>query len=421
MRPIAETLAIGDELVHGFAVDTNSAHIARQLELLGVEVVRVTVVGDEPAALRAAMIEACARADVVVATGGLGPTEDDRTRDVAAAAVGADLVFDEDSWTALERRFARLGRTPPVSNRRQAWFPRGATILANQWGTAPGFALQLGRGRLFALPGVPREMHGMLDAHVLPWVRQRLVTGAFVSHELRTLGLQEAELGERLADLMAAERNPRVGITAHYGMMTIRVVAHGVDADAARASCELTVAEVRTRAADVIAFEGDEPLENVVVDGLRRAGLTLAVAESCTGGMLAARLTDVSGASAAFLEGFVTYQNQAKTGRLGVPAELIERFGAVSEEVARAMVEGLLARTGADLGLSITGIAGPDGGSDDKPVGTVWFALGGGGGEVRAWQRRFTALGRRFVRERAVLEALVALHRRLVDLGAASG
>jgi nicotinamide-nucleotide amidase len=417
---LAEILAIGDELVHGFAVDTNSAHIARELERLGVEVRRVTVVSDAPGALRAALGEACGRADVVVATGGLGPTEDDRTRAAAAAAGGVELRFDEDCWQGVLAWFARLGRTPPESNRRQAWLPAGARVLENRWGTAPGFCQRIGRAELFALPGVPREMVGMLELHVLPWVAERLGGGAFAFHELRTLGIHEAALGERLADLMAADHEPRVGITAHFGMMTVRIAARGSGTADAQARCAATAAEIRARIADVLAYEGAEPLESIVVRELGRAGATLAVAESCTGGLLAARLTGIAGASAVFREGVVTYHDAAKTQRLGVPPALLAAQGAVSEPVARAMVEGLLERAGAEFGIAITGIAGPDGGSDAKPVGLVWFALGARG-RVRTWQRLFSALGREFVRERAVLEALVALRQALVDPGSVSG
>ncbi len=408
--PRAEILAIGDELTHGITVDTNSAHVARALEEIGYEVGRVTVVADEPQGLTAAIAEACARAAVVIGTGGLGPTEDDRTRAAAAAAAGVALRFDEAVWRGIEARFRAVGLTPPASNRLQAEVPAGAEVLANDWGTAPGFALRIGEGVFYALPGVPREMRAMLAERVLPALR---AAGGVATHalwELHLVGVHEAELGERIGGWMGADANPRVGITAKDGVLTVRIVARGADADDARARCARTAAELRPRCAEWLLHEGGISLAARVVAVLAARGARLALAESCTAGLVAATLGAVPGCSEVLEAGWVTYSNAAKHQLLGVGEDLIERHGAVSVEVAEAMARGAAARARSRFGLAITGIAGPGGGTADKPVGTVCFALADGD-SVRAWRRRFTDLGRDFVRRRASVEALAALLR----------
>ena len=413
----AEIVAIGDELTHGHSLDTNSRAIARALEAAGADVHRFTVVGDATGDIETALREAGQRSRIVVVTGGLGPTEDDRTRAAAAAAADTDLRFDASSWQQIEARFRALDRTPSPSNRLQAWLPATARALENRWGTAPGFELEVGRATLFALPGVPREMLPMLDLHVLPRVAELLGrSGALVFHDLHVLGITEAELGERIRPWMAEDREPRVGVTAHYGQLSIRIAGRGADAAAAAAACAATAGELRPLVGDLLAYEGREPLHELVGRELIARGTTFAVAESCTGGLVAARLTEVPGISRVFLAGVVTYANEAKVRDLGVPETLLAAHGAVSVEVAAAMALGIAARTGAHLGAAVTGIAGPAGGTADKPVGTVCFALAQGG-EAASWQRRLAPLGRTFVRERAVLELLVAVLRRLGGRG----
>jgi nicotinamide-nucleotide amidase len=411
--PRARLLAIGDELTHGHLVDTNSPWLARELESVGIVVDGGATVGDDLALLTAAIRDACAAADVVVATGGLGPTEDDRTRHAAAAAAGVDLVHDEVSWQQILGWFAQHGRDVPESNRRQALVPVGAFAMPNAFGTAPGFRIRIGRGWFFAMPGVPREMRGMTETFVLPLLRDVLgATGVVHSHWVHLLGPREADAGERIADLMRMRGATRVGITAHNGLLTVRIAVVADVPEVARAEAERVAAEVRLRFADVIVHEGQQTLAAAVVDCLRERGLRLAVAESCTGGRLASALTDVGGSSDVFDAGFVTYANHAKSALLGVPTDTIERHGAVSAEVAAAMAEGAASRSGATFAVSITGVAGPSGGTDEKPVGTVWFATTFRGA-TRTWKRRFPDLGRAFVRERACLEALAAILREL--------
>lgn len=410
MTVVAEILAIGDELIHGALLDTNSKHIAAELESVGAVVQRFQVVGDEPGPLQAAIEEACRRADVVVATGGLGPTLDDRTRDVAAAILQVPLEFDADSWQRIQDWLRSRGRPVPDSNRRQALFPRGAVVLDNPVGTAPAFAVRIHRATLYVLPGVPREMQALLPRHVLPAVRALPGLTPTAQWWLRVLGPSEALLGERIEPYMVPGRNPAVGITASGGLLTIRIVATGVTAAAASASCAATADELRPLLGDWLFAEGTVELQELVVERLHAAGLTLALAESCTGGLIAARLTDVAGASNVLLGGVVAYANTAKVAQLGVDAALLERHGAVSEPVALAMAQGAAARFGSAVGLATTGVAGPGGGTDAKPVGTVCFGLWVAG-TGSAHTLRIPDYGREFVRQRAVLEALAMLLR----------
>ncbi|MCK5942614.1 MAG: CinA family nicotinamide mononucleotide deamidase-related protein, partial [Planctomycetes bacterium] len=282
---IAEVVAIGDELLHGGLLDTNSKYLAQELERLGAVVRRITVVGDEPAQLRAVLDEACRRADVVLATGGLGPTLDDRTRDVVAALLGEPLRFDEASWQQILQWFARFQRPVPDSNRRQAELPGSAEPLRNTVGTAPGFAARVHGAWLFAMPGVPREMKVMLRDEVLPRV-QRLGDLTPVAHRLlRVLGPSEAALGERVGDYMRPGCNPAVGITASGGLLTVRVVATAASAAEAEAMCERVAAELRPRLGEWLFAEGEQGLPELVLARLQRDGRTVAFAESCTGGL----------------------------------------------------------------------------------------------------------------------------------------
>jgi len=410
----AEILAVGDELVHGALLDTNSKWIAGELEAIGLVVRRFTVAGDDPEQLRIVFAEACARADVVVATGGLGPTLDDRTRDVVAGLLGGPLWFDEPSWDHLCGWLRQRGRPVPDSNRRQAMLPPGAVPLANPVGTAPGFRVQAGLAQLFVLPGVPREMQVMLQGHVLPFVAAMPGLTPTAQLCLRVLGPSEALLGERIEPFMAPGRNPAVGITASGGLLTVRIVATAATRADAHSACAATAGELRPLLGDWLFAEGTAELPEIVVQRLARAGATLAVAESCTGGTIAARLVDIAGVSSVFRGGVVAYSNDSKRELLGVPAALLDTHGAVSEPVAAAMAQGARERFGADVAIATTGIAGPDGGSAQKPVGTVCFALARAAG-VRAWTVRIPDLGRSFVRDRAVFEIWRALLREPLD------
>jgi nicotinamide-nucleotide amidase len=405
-------LSTGDELVRGRTVDSNTAEIARALAAEGLTVVGAALVGDDEDALVAAILHAADSADVVVLSGGLGPTLDDCTRGAAARAAGVALVRVEAVVESLIERYAKRGIKMSESNLLQATVPQGAEILTNRHGTAPGFRVRIRGAELFTLPGPPHEMRGVLTEEALPRIRALAGGGGRVvrTRTLETFGEREADLGELLADLMERGREPSVGTTAVRG--TIRVVVHaeGGLADVTE-SLDRTEAEVRRRLGAVVFGADGETLAGVTARLLLARRATIATAESCTGGLVAAALTETPGVSAIFPGGVVTYSNAEKTRLLGVPADLIERVGAVSEEVARAMATGVRARFGTDLGVSLTGIAGPDGGTAEKPVGLVHVAL-----DVRGTvqhRRLFLPGDRALVREIAVKSALDLVRRAL--------
>ena len=404
----AEVVAIGDELVHGFRQDSNSRWLAGQLEANGALVERFTVVGDGPEALASALTDACARADLVLVTGGLGPTRDDRTREVVAKLCGGPLWFDEGSWQRISRMLRDLGRDVPESNRLQAEFPPDAVVIENPVGTAPGFRVRLDRAQLFCMPGVPREMRSMTESAVLPYLQALPGRMPTVQHVMRVVGPGEAKLGELLAEFMVAGRHPAVGITASMGQLTIRIVARDADGLQAKAFCEATAAEIRPLLGDWLVSEDGRDLPEQVVDLLRRSGQTLALAESCTGGLASSRLVAISGASEVFRGGVVAYSLDSKKALLGVEQQLLDEHGAVSEPVAAVMARAIKERLGANLGLAVTGIAGPAGGLPGKPVGTVCFGFSGPTTE-RVWTAQLPALGRTFVRERSLLELWMAV------------
>ena len=406
----AEILSIGDELIHGSNLDTNARWLAQLLERHGVAVVRFTVVGDDPVLLEAAMREACERADLVVATGGLGPTLDDRTRDVAAKIAGGPLWFDAPSWQAIQDYLRARNRPIPDSNRRQAEFPPSAVVLSNPVGTAPAFRVRIHRAELFAFPGVPREMKKLAEDHLAPWLAKLPGAQPIAQQCLLVLGPSEALLGERIEPFMVAGRQPAVGVTASGGMLTIRVVARGADLDAARAACEATSSQIRPLLGDWLLAEGEATLAELAVLRLVARKVTVAAAESCTAGLFSAKLAEVPGVSAVFLGSVVSYANDVKISALGVDPALLQRHGAVSEEVTAAMARGACERIGARLGLSVSGVAGPGGGTAEKPVGTICFGLCLDGA-VTTWTLRFPDLGREFLRERAAIELLAAVLR----------
>jgi nicotinamide-nucleotide amidase len=406
----AVVIATGDELVRGSHADTNSALVARVLASLSLDCRRFVVLGDDEDALVEELSRCLREGVVAIVGGGLGPTLDDVTRAAFARALATTLERDATVDARLRELFAARGREYSESNARQALFPRGARILRNERGTADGFACAQGRALLVALPGPPRELEPMLRGEVLELVRAHLARHAPDLGVARTAVFKLSQLPEsRFADLcgdwMARGRNPLVGVTASLGVLTATIRARGRDAAEAEALLATQARAFRERFAAWIHAEGEVDLETLLVAELRARGATLALAESCTGGMVSARVTRVPGASSAYLRGWITYSNAAKVADLGVPSALLEAHGAVSAEVARAMAQGAARRSGARLALSITGIAGPDGGSETKPVGLVWLALSVDGA-VQAHERRYMALGRDLVREFATRDAL---------------
>ncbi len=372
----AEILAIGSELVSGQSLDTNSQWLSKALAAVGIGVRFHTTLGDDLAENLQALRVSTGRAGLVVITGGLGPTQDDLTRDALAVAAGVPLVEDPQSLADLNAFFARRNREMPDRNRVQAMLPRGAEALPNRVGTAPGIWMTLGEAAVVCLPGVPHEMKVMFDEQVVPRLRALGWAGrVIVDRKINLFGKGESEVEAAAPDLTVRGRNPLVGITAHDATISFRVSASGVTVEEAEALMAPTVTAIYERFADLILGEAADDLPEAVFAQLRRTGATLATAESCTGGLIASLLTRLPGISAHYPGGVVTYANEAKAELLGVPRELLETRGAVSPEVAEAMASGVRARLGADLGLSVTGIAGPDGGTPDKPVGLVYLGL----------------------------------------------
>jgi nicotinamide-nucleotide amidase len=411
----AAVVAIGDELLAGEFHDTNSGEIARALAGLGIEVDRFVVLGDDRARLTRSFWELARDYAIVVASGGLGPTLDDVSREAAADAARVPLSTDGEVLEGLRRAWEQRGLPMPASNARQAQFPVGAQVMPNRCGTAPGFRVWIDGGMLAVLPGPPREMRAMLRDELLPWLERTCGRGpAQAECTFHLAGLSESAFADRAGDWMERGADPRMGVTAHHGVLRVRLRALGSTSEVARQRLEERRAAFRTRFAGDIYSEDDPRLEFALGRVLIGRGLSLATAESCTGGLVARLLTDVPGISAVFREGWVTYSEESKRARLGVDAALLERHGAVCAEVALAMAAGAARHSGARLALSTTGVAGPGGGTPDRPVGLVWFGLSVDG-RCEAVQARFPDVGREAVRLFAAHRALDLLRRRLPD------
>lgn len=377
----AEIIAVGTELLTPFFQDTNSLFLAMRLDDLGLAVSFKTIVGDDDRDLRRVLRTALGRSRLVIIMGGLGPTEDDRTREALAAVLGRRLVLDPRVLAAIRERFRRRGARMTAPNRKQAYVIEGAEVLPNPNGTAPGLWLETPRHRIALLPGPPDELRPMFDSQVRPRLTAT-AKGVTVRRVLRLTGVGESLMESRIRDVYPDVPSAvTVTTLASPGDLAIHLVYRGPGPEG-RAAAVLDSLErkVRARLKDWVYSSDGESMEAAVGRLLKEGGLTLACAESCTGGLIGHRLTNVPGSSAYFLESAVAYSNGAKTRRLRVPAALIEAHGAVSAAVARAMARGVRATSGADLGLAVTGIAGPDGGTPRKPVGLVYMALAGPGG-----------------------------------------
>jgi nicotinamide-nucleotide amidase len=412
-----ELLTIGAELLLGYTVDTNAAFMARSLSEIGVVVVRHDTVGDDPELIARAMLDGLERTGAVITSGGLGPTADDRTRDGLAAAFGRELLTDPEALAQVERRFRLFGREMPRINVVQALVPRGARVLENRFGSAPALWLEDERGRwVITLPGVPSEMRGLLTETVIPILRSRESAPVVVtSRTLRTTGIGESALAELLgADGGSSVAGLPLAYLPGWEGVDLRVTAAEMPAAEAERHLDEAARRLRDRAGKYIYGEGSADLAAVVIDLCRERSLTIATAESCTGGLLGARITAVPGSSDVYPGGVVAYSNPVKESLLGVPTELLASRGggAVSEEVARAMAAGVRERLGANIGIGITGIAGPGGGSPEKPVGTVWMAVQMGD-EVRAFGRVYVG-DRGEVRARSAQSALETLRQLLI-------
>ena len=412
-----ELVTIGNELLLGFTLDTNSREIARLLAAHGIRVVRKTTVPDEAESIDTAVRQALERTGVVITTGGLGPTNDDITKKTVARLFGVGLVTDAAYLAALTRRFRELGfNDMPESNRTQAEMPEGALPLKNRWGTAPGIWLEGEPGRVIMLPGVPREMRGLLEHEVLP----RLTSlsdyqpdAVIESLVLRTTGIPESELADRLEGVEKRIDPVTLAYLPSLEGVDLRLTAWEVEAGRASELLARAASQVREILGELVYGEDEDDLAAVVLELLAESGNTLAVAESCTGGLIGGRITNVPGSSAVFRGGVIAYSNDLKTSRLGVPVGMLEQCGAVSGEVAGRMALGARTACGSDYGLAVTGIAGPTGGTEEKPVGTVWIGLSGP--DASSETLLHFPGGREAIRTRTVQAALNTLRRALLS------
>ena len=415
-------VTIGDELLRGEIVDSNKSHLSERMLGLELESTRHVSVPDDPALIEEVLRQAAARARVVLVSGGLGPTRDDLTTEVAARTFGRKLVRDAAALEHIRAFFRRFNREMAENNAKQADFPEGAEVLENPLGTAPGFRLEVPHAdpaeppaQLFFMPGVPRELYRMVDEEVVPRIAATLGRKHVVrARLLRTFGIGESNLDRLLTDLAQDDADTVIGFRTQFPDNLVRILARAPDDAAAQLRLDALEREIRARLGDLIVGVGERKLEGVVAELLREKKRTIAVAESLTGGLIASRLTDVPGSSAYLLEGVVAYANDAKVRALGVAPEALAQHGAVSEPVARQMAEGVRRAAGADIGLATTGIAGPDGGSAEKPVGTLWLALADGAGTIAHRYQLMTDRARN--KELASQLALDWIRRRLLGL-----
>jgi nicotinamide-nucleotide amidase len=406
-------LSVGDELILGQTVDTNSAWLSQQLAAIGVSILAHATVADDQASIEAAIHEGAQRADTILISGGIGPTEDDLTRQALASVMGVGLELNETWLAKLDAFFSKVGRPMPPTNRIQAMIPRGAEMIDNTAGTAAGIRAVLSGGcRVFVMPGVPKEMKIMFERSIRPELARESGGGVILSTTLHTFGLGESSVAEKLGELMRRDRNPSVGTTVSGGIVSLRVNARSGSREIAQRELDETTTACKAALGELIFGADDQPLAMVVGEMLKQSRKTVTTAESCTGGLLAKYLTDISGSSEYFRQGWITYANEAKVSLIGVDESLLAKHGAVSEEVARAMAAGARARAGADFALAVTGIAGPTGGTEAKPVGTVFIALADATG-VSA--RRNVFIGdREMIRDRSAKMALTLLRFRLI-------
>jgi nicotinamide-nucleotide amidase len=408
----AEIIATGSELLSGGLVDTNSLFLSEELMLIGLETVFKTVVGDNEKDMEEALRRALDRVDAVIITGGIGPTEDDITRKVVSKIVKKRLVLNEDALKAIRARFASRGREYLNTNDRQALIPVGARIIHNSQGTAPGFLINEEGPFIAVLPGVPREMKAMFKEELRPVLEERFGNRIFIRRKvLRTCGIFESAVNEAIENIIKREQ-PVIGLSAKEIGVDIRIVARATSVEQAQVLIERTEADIRNKLGDAVYGVDDLEMEEIVGALLKQRKLKLAVAESCTAGLISRRITNIPGSSEYFDRGAVVYSDLAKTAMLGVKQELIERYGAVSAETAAAMATGMLKAARTDLGLAVTGIAGPDGGTAEKPVGLVYIALASSLG-VKTNEHRFLG-GREQIRVRTSQMALDMVRKYLI-------
>ncbi len=370
----AEIIAVGTELLLGETVNTNAQYIARELANLGIDTYYQSVVGDNAERLYEAYKIAFGRADLVITTGGLGPTKDDITKEVAAQFLNKRMVPHKESLEAIREFFAKRGLPVNDGNRKQGYFPEGSIVLPNSVGTAPACIIEDKNIKLILLPGPPRENIPLFETHIIPYL-QKYRDKVFVSKTLNVTGIGEGQMEEMIMDIIENQTNPTVAPYSKARAITIRIAASASTREEAERLIAPVENQIRDRLGIYVYGEGNISLEAVVAELLIEKGLTIATAESCTGGLLSARLVNYPGISSVFMEGIISYSNQSKVRLLGVKPETLERYGAVSEEVAKEMAEGVRRIAGTDIGVSITGVAGPDGGTEAHPVGLAYIGI----------------------------------------------
>ncbi|WP_317312468.1 competence/damage-inducible protein A [Clostridium thermobutyricum] len=397
-----ELLSVGTEILLGDIVNTNAQFLAKELASMGIDIYYQSVVGDNKERMLQAFKEGLSRSDMIITTGGLGPTKDDMTKELACEYFGYKCELHEESLESIKEYFRRMGREFVESNEKQAYFPKEAIILKNNAGTAPGAIIKKDDKTIIVLPGPPSEMKRMFNESVRPYL-EKLTGYTIVSEVVRIHGVGESKVEELVQDLIDNGKNPTVAPYAKEGEVTLRVTAKAKTKEEGEKLIDPVLTEIKNRLGDSIYNIGEEGLNLTVAKLLVDKKLTIGTSESCTGGLLGAGLIDYPGISSSFLEGAITYSNEAKIKTLGVKEETLEKFGAVSEETAREMAEGIRKRCGADIGVSTTGIAGPDGGTDDKPVGLVYIGLSIGDKTIVT--RNVFNGDRNSVRRRACLKA----------------
>lgn len=394
-------LSVGTEILFGQIVNTNTVYLSQQMNMLGFDVMYHYTVGDNPKRVEEMIDLAFQDCDLILTTGGLGPTQDDLTKEVACKALDDTLVMMDDVLEEITKYFKTLGREMTENNKKQAIMPSRATVFHNDAGTAPGFALEKDGKYIICMPGPPREMKRMFQKSVVPFL-QSMIDGALYYRQIRFFGIGESMLETQLLDLIDNQTDPTLATYAKEGECSLRIASKRDTEEEAEHAVDEMLEKVKERVGHYIYSCDDEELAQVVADRLMEQGLTLSSAESCTGGMFASTMTDIPGISQCFDRGLVTYSNQAKMEELGVSAGTLEKFGAVSEETALEMVEGLKSVSGSDVCISVTGIAGPGGGSEEKPVGLVYIGFSYGDKKIckkiqmrnvnRSWNRHYTLL-----------------------------
>ncbi len=409
----ASIVSIGNEILNGQTVDTNAAYLSRKLLSISIAVVSSYTVGDQIKSIVRALRRAGDDADVILVTGGLGPTDDDLTRQGVAEFLGVELQLENELLEKITNYFTRRNLKMPEKNKVQAYIPAGTKALANNLGTAPGIVACVNNKRLFAMPGVPSEMKEMFEESVFEKLKELAGRQAVVVEKLKCFGTGESNIAELIGPVMERGRNPLINCTVKYGVITLHIIATAKDKATAEQMVEKDKESLTGLLGDLVYGTGEQRLAEVVGEKLAQDNMTIAVAESCTGGALAKLLTDIPGASRYFTHGWVTYSDEAKISELGVPAALIEKYGAVSEEMAAAMAEGARNKAGASFGIGITGIAGPGGGSEQKPVGLTYISIAS---KAQSQTKRFIFLhDREFIRLRAAQTAMNMLRLKLRD------